>query len=157
MQNITASSFLATVCNQSLQIMHDDNLRCASHVDTGLVNFHSMSRSRQHRKAWTLTRWLFLSCYVHSLVSYCATRQTAFLHNASTVGGGGGGGSGAGFFPACEEFGRMCDNSFPASAFIFFFFLKVEIRWRTLIPFLRPGSVHSGSAIWDDCCRVFPD
>ena len=27
----------------------------------------------------------------------------------------------------------------------------------TLIPFLRPGSVHRGSASWDDYGRVFPD
>ena len=42
-------------------------------------------------------------------------------------------------------------NSLPA------LFFKVEIRLHTLIPFLRPGSVHSGSASWDDCGRVFPD
>ena len=36
------------------------------------------------------------------------------------------------------------DQSFPACAFFFFF--KVEISSRTLIPLYRPGSVHSGSA-----------
>ena len=32
-----------------------------------------------------------------------------------------------------------------------FFFFKVEISSRTLIPFFRPGSVHSDSASRDDC------
>ena len=45
--------------------------------------------------------------------------------------------------------------SFPACAFLFFFFFEVEITSRTLIPLFRPGSVHSGSASWDDCDRVF--
>ena len=30
------------------------------------------------------------------------------------AGGGGGGGGGGGFFLACEDFGRVLDNSFPA-------------------------------------------
>ena len=47
------------------------------------------------------------------------------------------------FFFACKDFGRMFDTSFPARAFFFF---KVEIRSRTLIPLFRPGSVHSSTA-----------
>ena len=43
------------------------------------------------------------------------------------------GGGGGGFFLACENFGRMFDNSFPACAF--FFFLSV-ISSRILIPLL---------------------
>ena len=39
--------------------------------------------------------------------------------NKRIVGGGGGGGGGGGFFLACEDFGRMFDNSFPAYAFFF--------------------------------------
>ena len=39
-------------------------------------------------------------------------------------GGGGGGDGGGGFFLACEDFGRMFDNSFPVCAFFFF---NVEI------------------------------
>ena len=35
-------------------------------------------------------------------------------------------------------------------------FYRVEISSRKLIPLFRPGSVHSGSASWDDCYRVFP-
>ena len=58
-----------------------------------------------------------------------------------------------GFFHAGEELRGMFDNSFPAKAFFF----KVEISSRTLIPLFRPGSVHSGSANWDDCDFVFPD
>ena len=33
----------------------------------------------------------------------------------------------------------------------------MEIRLRTLIPLIRPGSVYSGSASLDDCGRLFPD
>ena len=32
------------------------------------------------------------------------------------------------------------------SLHVFFFFFEVEIKSRTLIPLLRPGSVHGGSA-----------
>ena len=45
-----------------------------------------------------------------------------------------GGGS---FILACEDFGRMFDNSFPACTFF-------VLKWR--FPLFRPGSVHSGSA-----------
>ena len=62
-----------------------------------------------------------------------------------------------GFFLACEDLGRMFDNLFPACAVFLLFFFKVEISSRTLIPLFRPGSVHGGSASWDDCDRVFPD
>ena len=34
--------------------------------------------------------------------------------------------------------------------------LTVEISLHTLIPLFRLGTVHSGSASWDDCDRVFP-
>ena len=37
-----------------------------------------------------------------------------------------------------------------------FFFFKVEISSHTPVSLFRPGSVHSGSASWDDCDRVFP-
>ena len=39
----------------------------------------------------------------------------------------------------------------------FFFLFKMEISSCTLIPLLRPASVHSGSASWDDCGQAFPD
>ena len=58
---------------------------------------------------------------------------------------------GGGFFFACNYFGRMFDNSFPACTFFFF---KVEISWCTQIQLFRPRSVHSVSA---HCDRVFPD
>ena len=38
-----------------------------------------------------------------------------------------------------------------------FFFFSVEICLRTLIPLFVPGSVHSGSASWDDRGQMFPD
>ena len=40
--------------------------------------------------------------------------------------------------------------------FLFFFF-KVEISLRTLIPLFMPGSVHGGSVSWDNCGWMFPD
>ena len=50
-------------------------------------------------------------------------------------------------FLACEDLGRMFDHSFPARAFLsFFFFFEVEISSGTLIPLFRPGSVYSGLA-----------
>ena len=42
----------------------------------------------------------------------------------------------------------------PACAFFFF---KAEVSYRSLIPLLLPGSVHSGAASSDDCGRMFPD
>ena len=39
----------------------------------------------------------------------------------------------------------------------FKFFFKVEISSHTLSPLFRPESVHSGSASWEDCGKVFPD
>ena len=56
----------------------------------------------------------------------------------------------------CEDFWRMFNHPFPACIFFFFFF-KVEISSHTLIPLFMPGSVHSSSASWDDCGRMFPD
>ena len=41
--------------------------------------------------------------------------------------------------------------------FFLSFFSWMEISSCTLIPLFMPGSVHSGSASWDDCDRVFPD
>ena len=60
-----------------------------------------------------------------------------------------------GFFLACEDSGTMFNNSFPSCAFFLFF--NMEISSRKLIPLFRPGSVHSGSASWGDCDRVFAD
>ena len=64
--------------------------------------------------------------------------------------------NGGGFFLTCTDFRRMFNNSFSAYTFFVCFF-KVEISWRKLIPLFRPGSVHSGSASWDDCDWVCPD
>ena len=52
------------------------------------------------------------------------------------------------------DFGKMFDNSFPTCVFFFF---KVEISSRILIPLFRPGSVHSGLSSWDEHDGVFPD
>ena len=51
-----------------------------------------------------------------------------------------------GFFLACEDSGKMFDNSFPGCAF--FFCCLVEISSCKLIPLFRPGSVHSGLLRW---------
>ena len=71
-----------------------------------------------------------------------------------------------GFFPCCKDLGggggggRRFGDSFPTCAFSSFFvvvFFYMEISSSTLIPLFMPGSVHSSSASWDDCGRVFPD
>ena len=41
--------------------------------------------------------------------------------------------------------------------FFFFFWGGVEISSRTLIPLFMPASIHSGSASWDHCGRMFSD
>ena len=41
--------------------------------------------------------------------------------------------------------------------FIYLFIFEVELLSRALIPLIRPGSAHSGSASWDDCGRMFLD
>ena len=50
-------------------------------------------------------------------------------------------------------FWRMFDYSFPAYTFFFF---KVEISLRTLIPLFMPGLVHRGSASWDGSWQSVP-
>ena len=55
-------------------------------------------------------------------------------------------------FPRLRGFRKNVRQLIPSLRF----FSKVEISSRTLISLLRPGSVHSGSASWDDCGRVFP-
>ena len=65
------------------------------------------------------------------------------------------------FYSLARIFGRMSNHSFPActffSSFFLFFFFTVEISLRTFIPLFMPGSVHSGSASWNDCGQMFPD
>ena len=56
-------------------------------------------------------------------------------------------------FLTCVDLGRMFDHWFQACAFLF----KVEICSCTLIPLFIPGSVHSGSASWDNCGQKFPN
>ena len=62
---------------------------------------------------------------------------------------------GRGFFLASKNSEKLFNHSFPTCGFFFFFFFKVEISSCTLVPLFRPGSVHSGSASWDDCGWVF--
>ena len=57
---------------------------------------------------------------------------------------------GGSFFLACDDFGRRFNHSFSACVCFF----EVEIISRTLIPLIRPGSVHSGSVCWDDWLNV---
>ena len=45
--------------------------------------------------------------------------------------------------------------SFFFSFFFFSSFFQVEVRLRTLVPLLSPGSINSGSTSWDDCGWVF--
>ena len=63
-------------------------------------------------------------------------------------------------FPQLREFWKKVRPFIPClrlSLFFFFFSFLVEIRSRTLISLFMQGEVHSGSADWDDCGRMFPD
>ena len=68
-------------------------------------------------------------------------------------------------FPCCDHFWWLfpCVSGFweNVQQFIpclsFFFFLKVEISSRKLIPLFSPGSVRSDPASWDNCDQVFTD
>ena len=66
-------------------------------------------------------------------------------------------GGGGGFFLACEDLGRMFDNSFPACAF-FFLFPKVEISSRTLFPLfarISPPWLSELRRMWPNApCQV---
>ena len=66
---------------------------------------------------------------------------------------------GGGFFLTSENSEGRFKDSFPARTSCFFtlFSFKVEISSHTPIPLYGPGSIHSGSASWDDCEQVFPD
>ena len=56
------------------------------------------------------------------------------------------------FSPLARIWGEcLTMHSLPA------LFFKVEISPHTLIPLIRPKSVHSGSASWDDCSWMFYD
>ena len=50
-----------------------------------------------------------------------------------------------------------CSTSHTLPAFFGFYFLSGDKVAHTNIPLFRPGSVHSGSASWDDCGQVFLD
>ena len=57
-------------------------------------------------------------------------------------------------FPRLRGFG---ENVRPfIFRLVFVVVVLMEIRSRILIPLFTPGSVHSNSASWDDCGRVFP-
>ena len=63
-------------------------------------------------------------------------------------------------FPRLRGFGENVRPFIPRRAFFLllcFFFFWVEISSRTLVPLFMTGSVHCGSASWDDCGRMFPD
>ena len=62
-----------------------------------------------------------------------------------------------GGFSSLERILRECSTILSPPVLFLLLFFKVEISSRTLIPLLRPGPVHSGSASWDDCGRMFPD
>ena len=51
-------------------------------------------------------------------------------------------GGGGGFSLTCKDFGENIRQCIPRLRFFF----KVEISSSKLIPLLKPGSVHSGSA-----------
>ena len=73
------------------------------------------------------------------------------------------GGSGGGFFVAYEDFGaRFLMNQFPCALYLviysfIYLFIFSRNHSRTPVSLFKPGSVHSGSASWDDFGRAFPD
>ena len=131
-------------CTLSFSFLYERCVSCHVTVD---LNLSSDRLWPLHKNAQEVT----LLCALHSgLHSECITPLTTKQSKSLEAITGGGGG----FVLVCEDLGRMFDNLFPAYAFFFF---KVEISSRTLIPILRPGSVHSGSASRGDCDWVFPD
>ena len=58
---------------------------------------------------------------------------------------------------AFSSLARILGKCLTIPCLRFFFFFKVAVSSRRLIPFFMPGSVHSGSASWDDCGRMLPD
>ena len=67
------------------------------------------------------------------------------------------GGGGGGFFLAYKIFVVFFENVRWFILRLRFKKRKMDISLRALVPLFRPGSVHSGSASWDDCDWVFPD
>ena len=91
--------------------------------------------------------WVMSLLYVQRIVNFIQCRRT----RSAEACGSSKPHSVVAFFLACKDFGRMFDHLLPICTFFFFF------RLLTLIPLFRPGSVHSGSASWDDCGWAFPD
>ena len=60
-------------------------------------------------------------------------------------------------FPRMRGFGKNVRLFIPCLRFFSFSFFAVEISSRAVIPLFSPRSVHSGSASWDDCDRMFTD
>ena len=63
-------------------------------------------------------------------------------------------GGAGGFFLACEDLGKGSTIDSPPALFIV---LSGDQLTHTNNHFFRPESVHSGSANWGDCGRVFSD
>ena len=58
------------------------------------------------------------------------------------------------FSSLAKNFGECSTiDSLPAICFCW----EVEISSRTLLPHFMPGSVHSDTANWDECGRMFPE
>ena len=86
-----------------------------------------------------------LACHLVTCVSHWLLPMSLTLHRWSW------------FFPPLRGLWEKVWRFIPTCASLFFSFFKVEISSRTPIPLFRSGSVHSGSASWDDCAHVFPD
>ena len=68
---------------------------------------------------------------------------------------------GGGFFSFARILGRLFERSFPACVCVCVcvrvcVLFQVESSSSARIPLFTPGSVHSGSASWDDCGWMFP-
>ena len=112
-------------------------------------------RSNEHRGIWVVFSSLFLlfhsgpmtACCV-SLCFFAAKARRSFEwygseHQLVMI-----------FASRSSSLGE-CSTIHPPPA-LFFFFL-MEVSSRTLIPLFGLGSVHSGSASWDDCGWMFFD
>ena len=117
--------------------------------------------------------WMFSSvagCMTNKLDCQSSGQSSTPEHTQynKACGGGGGGGGGCGFFLGLGGFGENIRQFIPrlylcfVCLFLFvclfvIFLCLVEISSRTLIPLFMLESVHSGSASWDDCGRMFLD
>ena len=106
----------------------------------------------ENKKNWR--RVYKVSCYSARTCSFC----TGAIYTSKDISAEGGLGAGYWWwwlFPRLWGFGENVQPFISHLQFVSFF--EMEISSHTLILLFRPGSVHSGSASWEDCGWVVPD